>query len=93
MPRMVKCVKFGAEKPGMPYKPFDDELGQRIYDTVSMEAWKMWLEHSKMVINEYRLDLVTPEAQTFLRKQMDDYFFGPGAALPPGFLPQQQHAK
>lgn len=93
MARKVQCVKFGSEKDGMPYKPFDDELGQRIYDQVSMEAWKMWLEHSKMVINEYRLDLVTPEAQAFLRKQIEDYFFGPGAALPPGFVPEQQRSK
>ena len=58
MSRMVKCVKLGKELPGIAYKPFDNELGQRIYDNVSQEAWKMWLEHSKMIVNEYRLDLI-----------------------------------
>ena len=59
MARMVKCVKLSRELPGIKWKPWEDELGQRIYDSVSQEAWKMWLEHSKMLINEYRL-LVQP---------------------------------
>ena len=88
--RTVQCVKLGHEAEGMPYKPFNDELGQRIYDSVSFEAWKLWLEHSKMLINEFRLDLVTPEAQALLRKQMEDFFFGPGAQLPPGYVPPKK---
>src|SRR5207244_10297481 len=58
MPRMVKCVKLGKELPGLEFKPFNNELGQRIYDSVSQEAWKMWLEHFKMIMNEYRLGRV-----------------------------------
>ena len=93
MARTIKCVKLGRDAVGMPYKPFDDELGQKIFDGVSFEAWKMWPEHSKMLINEYLLDLVTPEAQSFLREQMDSYFFGPGAQMPPGYVPEQAKAK
>jgi Fe-S cluster biosynthesis and repair protein YggX len=85
---MVHCVKYGEDRPGMPFKPFDDELGKKIYDSVSMDAWRLWLEHSKMIINEYRLDLVAPEAQQVLRQQMEQFFFGEGAQLPPGFVPQ-----
>jgi Fe-S cluster biosynthesis and repair protein YggX len=86
--RMVMCVKFQKEMPGLEEPPFDGHpLGQRIYESVSKEAWKMWLEQMKMIMNEYRLNLGTPEAQEFLLKQMDDYFFGEGAALPPGFVP------
>ena len=59
---MVQCVKLSKELPGVKCKPFEDELGQRIYDNVSQEAWKMWLEHSKMLINEYRLDLMSSAA-------------------------------
>jgi Fe-S cluster biosynthesis and repair protein YggX len=88
--RMVHCVKYGKDLPGMPFRPFDDELGQRIYDSVSMDAWRLWLEHSKMIINEYRLDLVSPQAQQILRQQMEQFFFGEGAQLPPGFVPQQK---
>jgi Fe-S cluster biosynthesis and repair protein YggX len=88
--RMVFCVKFQKDLEGMDYQPFDDDLGKRIYDNVSKEGWKLWLEHSKMIINEYRLDLVSPEAQHLLRDQMEKFFFGEGAALPPGYVPPQQ---
>lgn len=83
MARMVKCVKLGKELPGMKWKPFDDELGQRLFDNVSQEAWSMWLEHSKMLINEYRLDLMSARAQQILREQMEQFFFGQGQAAPP----------
>ena len=88
--RTVHCVKFQKDMEGMAYQPFDDDLGKRIYDGVSQEGWKLWLEHSKMIINEYRLDLVAPEAQQLLRDQMEKFFFGEGAALPPGYVPPQQ---
>jgi Fe-S cluster biosynthesis and repair protein YggX len=84
--RMVKCVKLSKELPGLPFKPFDDELGQKLFDSVSMEAWMMWLEHSKMVVNEYRLDLTQPQAHTILREQCEQFFFGEGAALPPDYV-------
>jgi Fe-S cluster biosynthesis and repair protein YggX len=86
--RKVFCVKFQREMPGLDEVPFEgDPLGQRIYENVSKEAWKMWLERMKMIMNEYRLNLGTAEAQDFLLKQMEDYFFGEGAALPPGYVP------
>jgi Fe-S cluster biosynthesis and repair protein YggX len=86
----VFCVKFQREMPGLDEAPFDSHpLGQRIYENVSKEAWKMWLEQMKMIMNEYRLNLGTQEAQEFLLKQMEDYFFGQGAALPPGYVPPQ----
>jgi Fe-S cluster biosynthesis and repair protein YggX len=87
MARIVKCVKLGKELEGVKWKPFEDELGQRVYDNVSQEAWKMWLEHSKMLINEYRLDLMSARAQQILREQMEQYFFGEGAQLPPDYVP------
>jgi Fe-S cluster biosynthesis and repair protein YggX len=84
----VHCVKFQKDMPGLDEIPFEGHpLGQKIYDSVSKEAWKMWVEHMKMLMNEYRLNLGTQEAQEFLIKQMDDYFFGAGAALPPDFVP------
>ena len=84
------CVKFQKDMPGLDEPPFDNHpLGQRIYENVSKEAWKMWLEQMKMIMNEYRLNLGTQEAQEFLLKQMEDYFFGEGAALPPGYVPPQ----
>src|ERR1700736_3061841 len=70
--RKVFCVKFQREMPGLDEIPFEGHpLGQRIYENVSKEAWKMWLEHMKMIMNEYRLNLGTQEAQEFLIKQME----------------------
>jgi len=86
----VFCVKFQKDMPGLDEPPFDTHpLGQRIYENVSKEAWKLWIEQMKMIMNEYRLNLGTKEAQEFLLKQMDDYFFGAGAALPAGYVPPQ----
>jgi Fe-S cluster biosynthesis and repair protein YggX len=85
--RTVFCVKFRKEMPGLDEVPFDGHpLGQRIYENVSKEAWRMWVEQMKMIMNEYRLNLGNPEAQEFLLKQMEEYFFGEGAALPPGYV-------
>ena len=89
--RKVFCVKFQREMEGLDEIPFEGHpLGQKIFDNVSKEAWKLWVEHMKMLMNEYRLNLGTAEAQEFLIKQMDDYFFGEGAALPPDFVPPRQ---
>jgi Fe-S cluster biosynthesis and repair protein YggX len=86
--RKVFCVKFQREMTGLDEVPFDNHpLGQRIFESVSKEAWKLWLEHMKMIMNEYRLNLGTKEAQEFLLKQMEDYFYGEGSAFPPGYVP------
>jgi Fe-S cluster biosynthesis and repair protein YggX len=87
--RIINCVKLQRELEGMPYKPFDNALGQRIYDEISFEAWKMWLEHSKMIVNEFRLDLTSPKAHETLLEQCEQYFFGEGAQLPPDFVAPQ----
>ncbi|MGA7409585.1 MAG: oxidative damage protection protein [Bryobacteraceae bacterium] len=89
--RKVFCVKFQKEMPGLSEVPFEGHpLGQKVYENVSKEGWSMWLEHMKMLMNEYRLNLGTQEAQEFLVKQMEEYFFGAGSALPPGFVPQKE---
>ena len=91
--RKVFCLKFQREMEGLDEIPFEGHpLGQKIYDNVSKEAWKMWVEHMKMLMNEYRLNLGTAQAQEFLIQQMDNYFFGEGAALPPDFVPPKTKA-
>jgi Fe-S cluster biosynthesis and repair protein YggX len=84
--RMVFCAKLQRELPGLSEPPFDNELGQRIYQNISKEAWKGWVEQMKMIMNEYRLNLASPDAQKFLMDQMEKYFFGEGAALPEGYV-------
>ena len=88
MTRMVQCTKLGKELPGLKYPPFKGELGERIYHQISEQAWKEWLGHSTMVINENRLNPAEPEAQKILRKQLEDFLFGTGAARPQGYTPQ-----
>ena len=82
-PFFARAVKLHRELPGVRYKPFDDELGKRIYDNVSEEAWRMWVEHSKMIVNENRLVLGTPKAHETLHDYCEQYFFGESAAVPP----------
>jgi Fe-S cluster biosynthesis and repair protein YggX len=87
--RVVQCVKFQKEMPGLDAPPWPGELGQRIYGSVSAQAWKLWEERQKMILNEYRLLPWQKEAQEIIAKHMEDFFFGEGAALPPGYVPQQ----
>ncbi|MEW5849130.1 MAG: oxidative damage protection protein [Myxococcota bacterium] len=85
MTRMVNCAKLQRELPGIAKDPFGNELGKRIYENISQEAWNMWLEHQKMLLNEYRLNLADKKARQFLAEQCEKYFFGEGAALPPDY--------
>ncbi len=87
---MVKCAKFGKEMPGLDEPPFDTELGQKISENVSAEAWRLWGEHAKMIINEYRLNPADRKAQEIIVHHMEEFFFGQGAQLPPDFVPPKQ---
>ena len=87
--RMVQCVKIGKELPGLDRIPWKGELGQRVYDNISKEAWKLWVEYSKMVMNEYRLNPLDPNSQKIMGEQMEQFFFGEGAKLPEGYVPPQ----
>jgi Fe-S cluster biosynthesis and repair protein YggX len=87
--RTVFCAKFQKELPGLEAPPWPGEIGQRIYENVSAEAWKLWGERMKMILNEYRLMPWQKEAQELVARHMEDFFFGESAALPPGFVPQQ----
>ena len=84
--RTVKCVKFQKDLPGLDEKPMPGALGDRILESVSKQAWKLWVEHSKMLINEYRLSLIDPKARQFLKEQCEQFFFGEGSALPPDYV-------
>jgi Fe-S cluster protector protein len=84
--RMVHCVKFGKELPGLDRVPWRGELGKRVYDNVSKDAWKLWIEHSKMIMNEYRLNPLDPNSQKIMEEQLEQFFFGEGAKLPEGYV-------
>lgn len=85
MTRTVTCVKLGREAEGMDKPPFKGELGQKLFACVSKQAWRGWLEHSKMLINEFRLDLTSEQGQRVWMTECQNYFFGDGSNLPPEF--------
>ena len=88
MTRMVQCVKLGREAEGLERPTYPGALGERIFNEVSKEAWQQWLKHQTMLINENRLSVVDPKARKFLEEQMEKFFFGEGADMPAGFVPQ-----
>ncbi len=87
MSRMVKCVKLGKEAEGLDYQTYPGDLGKKIFDNVSKEAWQLWLGHQTMLMNEYRLSPIDPKARKFLEAEMEKYFFGEGSQLPTGYVP------
>src|SRR5947207_1025652 len=92
MARMVKCVKLGRELPGLDKPPFPGELGQRIYENVSKQAYDMWPAQSTLIINHYGLNMADPEARKLLREQMEEFFFGEQAKMPEGWIPEEEEA-
>ena len=84
MTRMVNCIKLGKEAPGLKFPPLPNDLGKRIFEHVSQEAWDAWTRHQTMLINENRLSLADP----YLSQQMENYFFGDGEAdVVQGYVP------
>ena len=90
MSRMVNCKKLGREAEGLDFPPYPGELGKKIWENVSKEAWQMWLDHQTMLINENRLNPLDPEARKFIQGEMENYFFGEGSQLPPGYVAPQR---
>jgi len=86
MSRMVQCVILGNEAEGLDAPTCPSELGQRIFEDVSREAWQQWLRHQTILINEHRISPIDPKARKFLEEEMEKFFFGGGADLPGGFV-------
>jgi Fe-S cluster biosynthesis and repair protein YggX len=84
--RIVQCVVLKRAAPGLERLPYPGELGQRIFDNVSKEAWASWIKHQTMLINEYRLTPIEPKARKLLLAEMEKFFFGAGAAKPEGYV-------
>ena len=87
MARTVQCIQLKKEAEGLDFAPYPGELGKRIYDNVSKEAWAGWLKHQTMLVNENRLNLADARARQYLARQMERYFFGEGAEQPAGYVP------
>ncbi|MCW5639464.1 MAG: oxidative damage protection protein [Rubrivivax sp.] len=87
MARTVQCIYLKREAPGLDFAPYPGELGRRIYDQVSKEAFEIWKKHQTMLVNENRLSLADAQARQYLARQMEQFFFGAGAEKPAGYVP------
>jgi Fe-S cluster biosynthesis and repair protein YggX len=86
MSRVVNCSKLNREAEGLERQPYPGDLGKRIFDNISKQAWQDWLKQQTMLINEYRLSPMNPKDRKFLEEQMEKFFFGEGAETPPDFV-------
>ncbi len=88
MSRTVQCAKLGKQAEGLAFAPYPGELGQRIFDSISQEAWQLWLNHQTMLINERQLSLIDPEARSYLEGEMDKFLFGGDYDEIAGYVPE-----
>ncbi len=86
MVHLVHCVKLNKEAEGLDFPPYPGDLGKKIYESVSKEAWQMWLGQQTMLINEYRLSLADTKSQQFLKEELKKFFFGEGSAPPADYV-------
>ena len=89
MSRTVQCAALGKEAEGLAFPPYPGELGKRIFETISKEAWDKWLAHQTILINEHRLSPINPEHRKYLETEMEKYLFGEGSEMPEGFVPPE----
>ena len=88
MSRKIQCAALGKEAEGLAFPPYPGELGKRIYETISQEAWQKWLAHQTILINEHRLSPINPEHRKYLEGEMEKYLFGEGSEKPAGYVPE-----
>ncbi|MFO1341007.1 MAG: oxidative damage protection protein [Burkholderiaceae bacterium] len=87
MARTVQCTYLKKEGEGLDFAPYPGELGKRIYDNISKEAFELWKRHQTMLVNENRLNLADARARQYLARQMEQFLFGEGADKPTGYVP------
>jgi len=88
MSRTVHCLKLDKEAEGLKRQPYPGELGQKIFDNISQEAWQLWIKHQTILINENRLSPIDPKHRAFLEEQMQKFLFEGGGEMPEAYQPQ-----
>jgi len=89
--RMVQCALLKQELPGLLYQTYPGELGKRVFDNISQQAWKKWMTHQTMLINEHRLSPIDPVHRKFLEEEMEKFLFGEGSEKPEGYVPEDNN--
>lgn len=90
MTRTVHCIKLGKEAEGLQRPPYPGEIGKRIFEEVSQEAWNEWMGIQTMLVNENRLNLADARARQYLMRQLENHFFGDGADQVAGYVPPEE---
>ena len=87
MARTVNCVVLKQVGEGLEEPPLPGEIGGRIYENVSAEGWRQWLDRLQMIINENQLTSADPDGQSLIERHMLGFLFGEGdfGGLPAGF--------
>ena len=86
MSRTVNCAKLGREAEGLDFPPWPGDLGKKVYENISKEAWQLWIQHQTMIINEYRLNAMDPKAREMIATEMEKFLFGEGSEKPEGYV-------
>ena len=89
MERIIYCQYYKEDREGLERPPYPGEVGEKIYESISKEAWHLWLEHQTMLINENRLSMLDPEARRFLNEELQKFFFGEGSTKPKEYIPPE----
>ena len=89
MERIIYCEYYKEDRTGLERPPYPGEIGKKIYESISKEAWQLWLEHQTMLINENRLSMVDPEARRYLNEELQKFFFGEGSTKPKEYIPPE----
>lgn len=90
MVKIIECAKLKKPLPALEQQPYPGELGERIYTSISQDAWQQWLDHQTILINEYRLNLMDPKARKMLEAEMENFLFGEGSAKPDAYSPPSE---
>ena len=87
MARTVQCAHLKKEGEGLDYAPYPGDLGKRIYNEISKEAWQLWMKHQTMLVNENRLNLADQRSRQYLARQMELFLFSDNAEKVAGYVP------
>ena len=87
---IINCLKLKKKLVGLDYQPYPGDIGKKIQENISAEAWSLWMNHQTMLINEMRLTPVDPKARKFLEEEMEKFLFGEGSEAPEGYVPEKK---
>ena len=87
MARMIQCIKLKKEAEGLDYPPYPGELGTKIWNSISKDAWQQWTDIQTRIVNENRLNLADARARKYLQQQMESFLFDDVDVEAQGYVP------